>query len=174
MEKLRPTHNCKNGQFGIKHGMYGTRLYHIWNGMKGRCLNPHNKDYEDYGGRGIKVCNEWADDSTSFFRWAMHAGYNDNLTIDRINNNYDYCPANCRWISSDAQQRNRRNNKIITFNGESHCLAEWGRVLGISHKTIYSRIRNGWSIYDVLQVIPSHRNQLYRNKNRRADDGKSK
>lgn len=83
------------GRYTKKHGMYGTRLYHIWNGLRGRCLNPNNKDYNNYGGRGITVCKEW-DNAESFFKWALSSGYNDNLTLDRINTNKGYCPSNCR------------------------------------------------------------------------------
>lgn len=148
------------GRYTKKHGMYGTRLYHIWNGLRERCLNPNNKDYNNYGGRGITVCKEW-DNAESFFKWALWSGYNDNLTLDRIDTNKGYCPSNCRWITSDEQQRNKRNNVILEFNGEKHCIAEWSEITGIKQSTIISRLRYGWDVEKTLTKIPH-----YNNKNR--------
>lgn len=153
MDKLKP---CRDnfGRFKTKHGMYGTRLYHIWNGFTGRCFNPKNKDYENYGGRGITVCEDWKN-PTSFFDWAISNGYSDTFTLDRKDTNGPYSPENCRWITSAQQQRNRRNNHKISYNGEEHCLAEWAEITGMPSKTILSRIRRGWDIADAL-FNPAH------------------
>ena len=160
MTELKPFRNEK-GVFVKKHGMFGTRLYHIWNGLNGRCNNPNNKDYPDYGGRGIKVCQEWRT-ADNFFKWAKESGYADDLSIDRIDNNKDYCPTNCRWMPMSKQQRNKRNNKLIEFNGETHCIAEWAEITGIASQTINSRLRYGWTIDEALTIKPSHKNNIHK------------
>ena len=93
-----------------KHGMKGTRLYNIYKGMKQRCYNPNNKDYKDYGARGVKVCDEWNGENgfINFSKWAMTHGYSDDLTIDRINVDRGYFPDNCRWADYFTQANNRR------------------------------------------------------------------
>jgi len=88
-----------------------TRLYGIWHGMKSRCKNPNHNSYENYGGRGIKLCDEWTDDFISFEAWAVENGYTDDLTIDRIDNDGDYTPDNCKWSTRMEQQQNRREYK---------------------------------------------------------------
>ena len=103
------------------HGLNGTRIYNIWNGIKDRTLKPKNKHYHYYGGRGIKICEAWLD-VRIFYDWAMSNGYSDELTIDRIDNDGDYCPENCRWTTKLIQQRNRGINKNNTsgYKGVSY------------------------------------------------------
>jgi hypothetical protein len=91
------------------HGLTNTRLYHIWENMKARCYNPNIASFKNYGARGIKICEEWLKDNNMFFEWAMNNGYNETLTIERIDNNLDYCPENCKWIPIGDQPYNKRN-----------------------------------------------------------------
>ena len=122
------------------HGMKHTRIYEIWCGMKKRCCNENGRSYARYGGRGITVCEEWKNDFSAFYNWAMQNGYAENLTIDRIDNSKGYCPENCRWITNKEQQNNKRNNVLYTYNGETKTLAEWSESLGICYKTLQKRI----------------------------------
>lgn len=101
-------HGKKRGN--PKHGSRYTKLYMVWVSMRGRCSNPHNKDYEYYGGRGITVCGEW-DDYINFERWALSHGYSDGLSIDRINNDGNYEPSNCRWATAHEQRINQRKRR---------------------------------------------------------------
>ena len=101
-----------------KHGKSGTKLYSRWTNMKDRCNNPHNISYPNYGGRGIQVCEEWQHDFQAFFDWAMANGYREDLTLDRINNDGNYEPSNCRWATKLEQGANKRNNIHVTINGE--------------------------------------------------------
>lgn len=93
------------------HGKKNTRLYRIWRGMKARCFNKNSPDYDSYGGRGITVCKEWKHDFMNFYAWAIDNGYDDSLSIDRIENNGNYEPGNCRWATASEQNRNRRTYK---------------------------------------------------------------
>ena len=106
------TKSCGCAMNKPKHGLSKTRLYRIWNAMKNRCNNPNNYGYKNYGGRGIKVCDEWNKDFLEFYNWAINNGYKENLSIDRINNNGNYEPNNCRWATSKEQMANRRNFKV--------------------------------------------------------------
>lgn len=135
------------GKFG-KHHLSRTRLYKCYNHMINRCHNSSNIQYKDYGGRGIKVCEEWKNDFISFYNWAMANGYDDTLTIDRIDVNGNYEPNNCRWVNMQKQNNNRRNNHIIIYNGERKTLEEWSRILpiNISSAELRYRIMNNWSI----------------------------
>lgn len=122
------------------HGKYKTRLYRIWNNMKDRCYNEKCAEYYCYGGRGIKVCDEWLHDFIAFYNWSMDNGYRDDLTIDRKDVNGNYCPENCRWATLKDQLNNTSRNHRITYNGETHTMAEWAEITGINYKTICSRI----------------------------------
>lgn len=97
------------------HKQSGTRIYYIWQGIKSRCYNPNNKRYLRYGGRGITICDEWRDNFQAFYDWAISNGYDDNLTIDRINNDGNYEPSNCQWVDTRTQNRNRSSNVIVEY-----------------------------------------------------------
>ena len=137
-----------------------SRLYRIWQGMYIRTTYPSQKSYKDYGGRGIKVCEEWKNDFYVFKEWALNNGYNDNLTIERIDNNQNYCPENCKWIPREEQSRNQRSNIILEYNGETHIAAEWANIMGIKHSTIYKRISKGKPIEEILKEYIKNSNGI--------------
>lgn len=120
------------------------RLYGIWQGMLNRCRNPNRERYSRYGGRGIVVCDEWKDFSV-FQEWALSNGYEEKLSIDRINPDGDYCPSNCRWVDEKTQANNKTTNHIIEVNGERHNISEWSNITGIKKGTIQSRLIRGWT-----------------------------
>lgn len=126
------------------------RIRIIWNGMKGRCNNKNNENYHRYGGRGIEICDEWYIFDT-FYEWALNNGYKDGLSIDRIDNDGNYEPNNCRWVNDIIQANNRSTNHLIEYNGETHTLQEWSRIIGIDRRIIWKRItRDGWSVSEAL------------------------
>ena len=132
------------------HGGRRTRLYKIWAKMKERCSNQSAVNFKDYGGRGITVCEEWAQSFAAFRDWALANGYRDDLTIDRIDNDGPYCPENCRWATRKEQNNNRRNIIMLSYNGETHTLAQWAEITGIKRKTLWERLHNGWSVERAL------------------------
>lgn len=123
-----------------KHGGRGDRLYHIWRGMKERCFCATSKDYPTWGGRGITVCDDWKDDYKAFRDWSLQNGYTDDLSIDRIDANGNYCPQNCRWVDWKVQSANRRNTMQLTVNGESKTLPQLAEEYGIKYVTLYRRV----------------------------------
>lgn len=134
------------------HGQSASRLYTIWCALKRRCNNKNGEQYKDYGGRGVTVCDEWR--SFEPFRdWAMANGYRDDLTIDRKDNNGNYCPENCQWVSRKEQANNRRNTIKIEFDGMSKTLSEWSEIVGIPYLTIWKRVyQRGWPIEKALKT----------------------
>lgn len=145
-----------------KHNQAGTRLYMIWNSMKQRCENEKDTGYKNYGGRGISVCKEW-EEFSPFFEWAIAHGYEDKLTIDRKDNDGNYNPTNCRWISVRDQNRNKRNNHLITYKNKTMCIRDWENELGFSRNLIQGRLNRGWSIEKALtkSVQIQHRKKDY-------------
>lgn len=134
------------------HGMRNTRLYNIWNHMRQRCLNPNHKRYADYGGRGITICEEWRNDFQAFYDWAMKNGYQDNLTIDREDNDGNYEPSNCRWSNDKEQSNNRRNNHYVSCKGMELTIAQWSEKTGINQTTIQARLDKGWTPERALEI----------------------
>lgn len=133
-----------------KHGLRHKRIYNIWKSMRQRCNNPKCRNYKNYGAKGIEVCEEW-NDPVVFAEWAYKHGYDDTLTIDRIDVLKGYTPDNCRWTTYKLQANNKRNNVKIEFNGQSHTFGEWASITGISVSTLWARIHVcGWSIEDAL------------------------
>lgn len=132
----------------MEHGVR-SKLYNKWHSMKNRCNNIKSKDYKNYGGRGIRVCEEWLNYS-KFREWSLSEGYIEGLTIERINNDKDYEPNNCKWITMKEQQRNKRNNRLITHNNKTLTMVEWGEIYNIHPDRIGSRLKSGWSIEKAL------------------------
>ena len=134
----------------LKHGMRHTRIYKTWCGIKYRCNNPNAYGYENYGGRGIRVCDEW-EEFEPFYKWAMENGYSDDLSIDRIDVNGNYEPSNCRWVDDKTQANNMRTNIRFEYEGKSMTVAEIADTTGASRKLLYSRLEAGYSIEDSLK-----------------------
>lgn len=136
-----------------KHGMTGNRMYRIWRGMRQRCMDPNYHSFREYGGRGITICPAWGD-FEAFRDWALANGYQDNLTLDRKDTNGPYSSENCRWATMTEQQNNKRNNRILTYDGETHTAPEWARMTGIPVTTIYNRMEYGWTAERILTEQP--------------------
>lgn len=126
-----------------KHGNSKEKLYRRWKSIRSRCNDPKNISWKNYGGRGIKVCDEWNKDYTAFKDWAILHGYRQDLTIDRINNDGDYCPENCRFVKRDVQARNRRNNRFLTISGVTKVAKDWAKESCVGYDAILHRIKDG-------------------------------
>ena len=131
----------------IIHGEYNTRLYILWSRMRARC---HDSKNIRYGGRGIAVCEEWEASFEAFRDWALANGYQDDLSIDRKDNDGPYSPDNCRWATAKEQANNRSSNTVITYNNESHTISEWSEIIGVRSDTLRLRLKAGWSIEEAL------------------------
>lgn len=142
-----------------KHGHAGTiqkgilkgrsRLYNTWGKMKQRCSNPKVERYPQYGGRGITVCEEWQT-FKPFMEWALANGYEEGLQIDRIDNDGNYEPRNCRWVTPRENTLNTSRTINLTLNGETHSISEWAEITGIKAATLYKRYHLGWSTQSIL------------------------
>lgn len=136
------------------HGLSNNRIYRIWYQMNSRCYRPANQSYKNYGGRGIRVCREWKSPE-AFLGWAMKNGYGDKLSIERRNVNGNYSPSNCRWIPRKLQNRNKRNVRIVEFGGRKLTFFEWAKEIGVHKKTVWRRIRAGWTVEKALTTPPT-------------------
>lgn len=143
---LKTGHTVSCGCKKIKHHRANKeRLYQTWCNMRNRCRNKNRPDWKRYGGKGITICPEW-DDYAVFREWALSNGYNDNLTIDRIDSNGNYCPENCRWVDYKVQANNISRNHIIEYQGEKKTMAEWADYFGLSYSAMQHRVERGWSM----------------------------
>lgn len=127
------------------------RLHKIWRALRQRCSNVNNKKYSSYGGRGIKVSEEWSNNFECFKDWAEANGYDDSLSIDRIDNDGDYCSSNCRWATVKEQARNRRTNAYIEHEGVKKTIAEWAEITGIGYQTLRCRLLAGYPVNIAFQ-----------------------
>lgn len=150
MENAAIRRDPHTGRYVATHGSKGKRLYGVWCAMKERCCNPNSKSYQHYGAKGISVCNEWLSDYSAFEAWAIDAGYDGKLTIDRIDNDKGYSPDNCRWATYGEQNRNYSKNNMITYKGETMCLADMADKHGIGRSTVMWRLRNGKTIKEAF------------------------
>lgn len=127
-------------------------IYHVWEAMKGRCYNPNNKRYKSYGGRGITIYEEWRYDFSSFYNWAINNGYKKELTIDRKDNDGNYCPDNCRWITKSEQNNNTSRNVFVEWKGEVLTLSQLCKKYNFNYKIVQNRVHLGWSIDDAINL----------------------
>jgi hypothetical protein len=118
--------------------------------MIGRCTHESYPSYKRYGGKGIRVCEEWINSFESFEKWALANGYSGSLTLDRKDSKKDYCPDNCRWATMREQQNNRADNHVVTYNGKSQTVSQWASELGIKTQTLFSRFKRHWSVEKAL------------------------
>lgn len=134
---------CHEWQLTAK-GLSKTRIYEIWNHMLFRCYNRKSESYKRYGERGIKVCKKWKEDFMAFYNWSLNNGYKENLSIDRINNDGNYEPDNCRWATREQQANNTSKNVFIDFNGKRLTISQWAHKIGILPSVFHGRLkRNG-------------------------------
>jgi hypothetical protein len=126
-----------------KHGGAGTRLHTIWINMRNRCQQPSSSRFACYGGRGIRVCDDWQDFET-FRKWATASGYKEGLSIERVDVDGNYEPSNCAWIEPHQQRHNKQNSRKLTWNGKTLAPRQWAEELGISYEAIQLRVSRGW------------------------------
>lgn len=133
------------------HGQSKARLHRIWRNIRYRCNTETCKDFAHYGGRGIKVCEEWSISFEAFNEWAQANGYSDEMTIDRIDVDGDYSPENCRWVTWLEQQNNKRDSLFITVNGKTQTAKQWARETGVCYTTILYRFKTGVTGTDLFR-----------------------
>lgn len=133
------------------HGLSDTSEYHIWASMKERCCNPSNAAYPHYGGRGITICDRWLNDFAVFYM-DMGPRPSPKHSLDRIDNDGAYSPDNCRWATRTEQANNKRSNLTLTWNGETHTVSEWAKLIGLSRHIIVGRLRMGWTSERILST----------------------
>lgn len=140
---------AKNRKRLTTHGKARTPEYDVWHVMKCRCLLPNYPGFKSYGARGVTVCKRWLDSFENFIA-DMGPRPSNKHSIDRIDSNGNYEPSNCRWATRSEQQRNRRDNHRLTFNGETLCLVEWAERYGLQALTLYYRIKKGWPVSEAI------------------------
>lgn len=140
----------KNRKYLTSHGKKNSPEYRIWNGMKNRCLNPKRKDFHNYGGRGITICPRWINSFSDFFA-DMGERPSPKHSIDRIDNDGEYGPDNCRWSIQLVQSNNKSTSVFITHEGQTHTVAEWARITGIKSSTLYYRVKAGFDAEAILR-----------------------
>lgn len=141
------------------HGMSNTRLYSVWEGMKRRCMNSNSTNYKYYGGRGIKICEEWLK-FEGFMEWSLANGYDDKLSIDRIDGNRNYEPSNCRWTTKGVQANNRSNSIKLCHEGEYVPISFLADKYEIPNGTLRARVNAGWSVEKSINTPLRKKNQV--------------
>ena len=145
----RKTRGKDNNNYKVGFAM-NKKLYWVYYAMLQRCYHKNCSRYSRYGGRGIAVCDEWRNDNTAFYQWALTNGYKEGLTLDRIDNDKGYSPDNCRWVSVKTQNNNTSKCVYITYNGETHTMQEWANITGINYSCLRNRHQRGESIERLL------------------------
>lgn len=140
------------GKSGLTHGMSNTKLYNVYRGMIGRCYGNEEKYKKRYKGK-IFVCDRWLEDFQNFYD-DMSPTYKEGLSLDRIDNNGDYCPENCRWATAEVQSNNKSNNRLYTIGNNSYSIIQWERITGTYRSTIKSRLKRGWDIKEAVYGEP--------------------
>lgn len=131
------------------HGESTGKFYKKWSSIKTRCYNKNTPCYKNYGGRGIKMCDEWLD-FWNFREWAYKNGYSEGLTLERIDVNGNYEPSNCKWIPMEEQAINKRNNSFIEYGGKKQTISQWSKKLGVGKEVLSYRYRAGWTPEECL------------------------
>ena len=129
-----------------------TRLYVIWCHMIERCYNARSWAFANYGGRGVQVCEEWRNSFVAFREWAITNGYDNMLTLDRIDNDGNYEPSNCKWSTDKEQSNNRRTNRLLTYRGETKTMTQWAETIGMPVGTFKRRLYYGWSVEKAIET----------------------
>ncbi|ABK45339.1 conserved hypothetical protein [Magnetococcus marinus MC-1] len=130
-----------------KHGLNHSKLHWMYDNMMKRCYRPETNRYERYGGRGIGVCQEWRDDRSAFYTWALEQGWEVGLSIDRIDVDGDYTPTNCRFIPIERQASNTSRNRYLEWNGKRQTVSDWARELGVRPQALQHRVDRGWNLH---------------------------
>ena len=135
-----------------KHGESNTKLYRRWRSMRNRCANPKSSSWKNYGGRGIFVCKEWDQDFRAFKEWALANGFEESLTLERIDNDGPYSPENCRFATRKEQACNRRDSRRYQIGTETRVAKEWAENAPVSYDGILSRLNAGWPIEKAISI----------------------
>lgn len=152
LDREKRAQRNKGNVYGYKHGHSAQRIYGEYHRMIERCKPDNKTHHERYYDRGITVCQEWADDMDAFIAWSEQSGYDDTLTLDRIDNDKGYSPNNCRWVTMKEQSRNKSDNRNITFEDQTMCITAWAERVGIDRYTLYSRVSRGWPVEATLHA----------------------
>ena len=131
------------------------RVRTIWHGIKQRCYNPGHTHYHRYGGRGIIMCDEWKNNFSTFYYWAIDNGYAENLSIDRISNDGNYEPTNCQWVTIAENCKKQSTNKFITYNGKTQIMADWAREFSMHQSVFFTRLKKGFTMEEISKMPPS-------------------
>lgn len=139
-----------NGNYKVGFAM-NKKLYWVYYSMLARCYNAKSPRYKDYGARGITVCEEWRKDNKTFFAWAIANGYKEGLTLDRLDNNKEYSPDNCAWVSNKDNCNHNRKTHFLTYKGKTQSLKKWAEETGINYSTLRNRVnRSGMTAEEAL------------------------
>ncbi len=147
----------------IKHGLRNHPLYKVWSNIKDRCYNVRQQNFHNYGGRDIRMCDEWKNDFKKFYKWCIINGWKPYLQIDRRENDGNYEPNNCRFVTCKINANNRRTSRYLTFEGQTHTISEWSDILNIPRGVLMTRLNLGWNVEKTLSTayFKRHSNKNY-------------